>query len=145
MRVAIQVHCWRWRASKMKRIVTLSWIFTRRTRIKAHHLTLSFLRNWMWAVSKFIAQLLKLRVDRPIRSRKATEYSWMPQKLSKPQRKEHCQYNGKQKFHWITDLLWVNLFQTFLMLMHSFQVFCSWKLVKIMYSQLYKSMKWYLQ
>ena len=132
--------CRKWRASKMKRVVKLSWIFTGKTQIKANHIPSSFLQNWTSAESKFTAWLLDLKVDSPICSRRA------------PKVHKNCQ-NFKANivitanegpyatFHWVVMGVFISIVFVVNILIPS--IF-SWKLVRIRYLPIYKSMKWYL-
>ena len=92
--------CRKWSASKMKCVITLSWIFTRKTRIKANHI---FAQLNVGSKQVFLLDCSSWEWTVLFCSRKATECQKNCQNL----KKKCCQDNEKQKFHWVTESLLV--------------------------------------
>ena len=91
--------CRKWSASKMRCVITLSWIFTRKTRIKANHI---FAQLNAGSKQVFLLDCLSWEWTVLFCSRKATECR---KKLSKPQEKSVVKMMKNRNFTVTKSLL----------------------------------------
>ena len=131
-------YCRKWRASKMKRIIKLTWIFTGKTWIKANQIPSSFRKIEHWQKASL--------------SHDCLSWKWTVPSAAEGRRKSAKTQNFKVNivitankgpyttFHWV--IMSVSISIVFVVNVFTPSIF-SWKKVWIMYLPLYKSMKWY--